>query len=115
MNTMAILQSHMRSSRVAPKEGKDKLVDSHGYAYGQRKSRAKSSYTVLWECTTRGKGMRCNASVKQNGDHFSRGPREHCHPPERGNGLKIKISLASKKAALENLFNYPFSTDGSHG
>ena len=92
----------MRSSRAVPR--KDKLVDSHGYAYGQRKSRSKSSYTVLWECTTRWKGMRCDASVKQIGDHFTRGPREHCHPPEKGNSLRTKISMAAKKAALEDLF-----------
>ena len=30
-----------------------------------------------------GMGIRCNVTVKQDGGHFSRGPREHCHPPEK--------------------------------
>ena len=53
--------------------------------------------------------MRCNATVKQNGAHFTRGPRKHYHPPERGNGLKTKISLEAKKAASGDLFK-PAST-----
>ena len=90
-------EEHQRSFTVSydviqggSKQGKNKLVDSYGYAYGQRKSRRKSSYMVLWECTTREKGMRCNATVIQNGAHFSRGPRVHCHPSEKGNGVQLK-------------------------
>ena len=48
--------------------------------------------------------MRCNASVKQIGDHFTRGPREHCHPPEKGNSMRTKISMPARKAASEDLF-----------
>ena len=92
----------MKSYRGGTKMGKDNLIDTLGLAYGKGKSWGKSAYNTLWECTVRGKGMPYNATVKQTGTHFTRGPREHCHNPEKGNVLKTKVSLAAKKAATCN-------------
>ena len=84
------------------KRGKDLLVDSHGYIYNQRK--AKYEYRLDWECTVRSKHTRCYANVKQFGQTFTRGKKEHCHPPVKGALTKAKISSAAKRVGAKEVF-----------
>ena len=84
------------------KRGRDKLIDSHGFSYNQR--RRKSEYQVDWECTVRSKHTRCHASVRQRGHYFTRGKHQHCHQPDKGALIKTKVSTEAKKLAVADVF-----------
>ena len=85
------------------KRGKDKLVDSSGFTYNQRKSR-NPEYRQDWECTVRSKVCRCSATVRQMGTTFTRGPRDHIHQPEKGALLRSQISAEAKVQAAQDVF-----------
>ena len=84
------------------KRGKDLLVDSQGYTYNQRKARCE--YKVQWECTVGSKHTRCYATVKQFNYTFTRGNKDHCHPPEKGTLIRAKISSAAKQLGVKEVF-----------
>ena len=64
------------------KRGKAKLVDSLGYTYNI--FRKTSEYSQDWQCTVRSKKLRCRATVKQRGDHYTAGTHPHLHEADPG-------------------------------
>ena len=81
------------------KRGKNKLVDSLGYTYNLKR---QSQYIVDWQCTVRSKNLRCRATVKQRGSHFTAGSHPHVHQAEVGS--LAKLSAAVKAAGRSEVF-----------
>ena len=69
------------------RRGGDLLVDNQGFAYGKKRTTASST---TWICSVRGKN-KCLASVRQQGDFFTRGPNPHTHPSDSGVTLRTKV------------------------
>lgn len=55
-------------------KGGDLLADNQGYTYARSRRRPR---VTTWTCSNRGK--KCAATVRQTGDTFERGSREHNH------------------------------------
>ena len=84
------------------KRGKAKLIDSLGFTYNL--FRKTSEYSQDWQCTVRSKKLRCRATVKQRGDHYTAGLHPHLHEADPGSLARAKISVAVKKSAREHVF-----------
>ncbi|KAH3702823.1 hypothetical protein DPMN_077849 [Dreissena polymorpha] len=67
----------------------NKLVSSDGFAYIIKKTTKKA---VQWRCNQRRTGQICYASVRQEGDIFSRGTTAHNHPADPLMRQKVEIS-----------------------
>ena len=70
--------------------GKEKLVDSMGYSYIQKKP--EKNGVIWWRCSVRNKTTLCKMTVRQCGDIFVRGSQQHIHPPVAGTAIASKIS-----------------------
>ncbi|PIK33633.1 hypothetical protein BSL78_29550 [Apostichopus japonicus] len=90
--------------------GKTKLFDSNGFAYIFKVANAENgvliashSRFVLWRCPVRNKDMPyCPANVKQTGQEFRRGPKDHVHDAPSGAEVVARISRQMKDNAIEN-------------
>ena len=83
------------------KRGKAKPIDSLGFTYNL--FRKTSEYSQDWQCTVRSKKLRCRATVKQRGDHYTAGLHPHLHEADPGSLARAKISIAVKKSARERV------------
>lgn len=83
------------------KRGREKLVDSLGYAYNVKE---RGKVTTYWQCTVRPKGNPCKATVKQTNGEFVPGKNGHSHPADVGALLAAKISTIVKRKAVDQLF-----------
>ena len=81
--------------------GKDKLFDSVGYSYTVKRRNGQST---TWRCSQRSKAINCGATVRQVGDLYLPGPRDHIHPPVPGSDTAAAIVHVSKVIAQENPF-----------
>ena len=79
-----------------------KLTSSEGFSYNVK--RRNKNGTVDWQCCRRHKTVNCRATVKQNGEVFTPGPSQHCHPAEPGTTQVHKIRAAVVEDALNNVF-----------
>ena len=79
----------------ASRRGKDRLADSLGYTYIERRTTKTS---------LRNKVMQCTASIKQEGSYFNPGLSEHCHPPVSGASLASHASVLVKQIASQDVF-----------
>ena len=71
------------------KKSKDRLIDTMSYTYNL--FRKTSKYLKDWQCIVRGEKLRCWATVKQRGTHFTAGP--HLHEADPGSLAKTKSSV----------------------
>lgn len=65
--------------------GGDLLSDGCGYTYSKRRETSKS---ISWACSSRGK--KCGATVKQVGETYTRGPKDHNHGGEPEKTVRVK-------------------------
>ena len=54
----------------ATQRGQPRLVNTHGYSYGIVR---RTNEAVFWRCTRRNATTKCQASVRQQGQHFAYG------------------------------------------
>lgn len=78
--------------------GHHKLLDSLGYAYTVKRI---THTAVHWRCAVRNKNMKCNVTIKEEDDRFTRGPNPHCHPPSV---YQSRPTTIFKKKAVEDVF-----------
>ncbi|KAK2152567.1 hypothetical protein LSH36_325g03025 [Paralvinella palmiformis] len=81
--------------------GKDKLFDSRGYSYTMKRRNGQST---TWRCSQRSKNTNCGATVRQTGDLYIPGSREHIHPPRPRAEIAPSIVPVAKTVVQENRF-----------
>lgn len=82
------------------KRGRTKLFDSLGFSYVFKKKYTDES--VLWRCPMRNRDVRyCPATVKQDGDTFLRGQKQHVHDATRGAESLARIFRDVREAAIQ--------------
>ncbi|KAG0711034.1 hypothetical protein GWK47_021558 [Chionoecetes opilio] len=62
------------------------------------------SVSTSWICSVRTKKNRCFASVSQQGNTFTRGPKEHNHGGNPGAQLRAQAISLDKAAAREDIY-----------
>ncbi|KAK3884923.1 hypothetical protein Pcinc_010766 [Petrolisthes cinctipes] len=87
------------------RKGSSLLADSLGFTYTRKR---KSSISVTWICSYRGK--KCYATISQQIGtmNFKCGHHQHTHPGDPGAELKASTRAFVKKSALE----FPFASSG---
>ncbi|XP_050723834.1 uncharacterized protein LOC127002187 [Eriocheir sinensis] len=83
------------------RKGGDLLTDSLGFQYVKKRV---TSVSTSWICSIRTKKNRCFASVTQQGNIFTRGPKEHNHRGNPGAQLRAQAISVVKAAAREDLY-----------
>ena len=78
-----------------------KLHDSRGFSYNV-KNRGKE--TVMWQCVSRNKGKYCPATVKQKGEDYTLGARQHNHQATMGIHAVTTIRNQVKALAKVNVY-----------
>ncbi|XP_022092139.1 importin-4-like [Acanthaster planci] len=79
-----------------------KLLDSQGYAYTQHSKNKDGSIT--WRCSIRNQKRFCGAVIKQVGDTFHRGKKDHCHLGSPDQLTMATVVTEVKLAASCHLF-----------
>lgn len=71
-------------------KGRDLLADNQGYTYSLSQRRP---HVTTWTCNNRGKG--CAATVRQTGQTYKPGGREHNHMsnPDRGTHARARAMV----------------------
>ncbi|KAG0710857.1 hypothetical protein GWK47_021934 [Chionoecetes opilio] len=83
------------------RKGGDLLTDSLGF---QCVKKRVTSVSTSWICSVRTKKNRCFASVSQQGNTFTRGPKEHNHGGNPGAQLRAQAISLVKAAAREDIY-----------
>ncbi|XP_076038994.1 uncharacterized protein LOC143024111 [Oratosquilla oratoria] len=83
-------------------KGQEKLYDNEGYTYMLKRTLKNGQKD--WTCSVRNKNNRCNATVKQNGMHFTRGPQAHIHLGQVGANTVAAIRVKVKEIAAKDVF-----------
>lgn len=81
--------------------GKQKLMDSHSYAYTFK---GEKSVGFHWQCAVCNKTVNCGMTIKDVNNVFIRGSNEHSHPLEACPVTTSKVSKLIKDKAMEDVF-----------
>lgn len=84
--------------KMLSQRGHLKLLDSLGYAYTVKRN---TRTAVHWRCAVRNDTMKCNVTIKEEDDRFTRGLYSHCHPPSVP---RNRATTIFKKKAVEDVF-----------
>ncbi|XP_038069954.1 importin-4-like isoform X2 [Patiria miniata] len=79
-----------------------KLVDSRGFAYTLYNRNKDGSTT--WRCTLRNRNAFCGTIVRQAGDQFRLGKKDHLHPGTPGQLAMANVVAQVRTAATDHLF-----------
>ncbi|KAG0716479.1 hypothetical protein GWK47_009614 [Chionoecetes opilio] len=83
------------------RKGVDLLTDSLGFQYVKKRV---TSVSTSWISSVRTNKNRCFASVSQQGNTFTRGPKEHNHEGNPGAQLRAQAISLVKAAAREDIY-----------
>ena len=81
--------------------GKTKLFDSLGYSYTIKR---RTSQSTTWRCSIQTKSVNCPATIREVGQSFLAGPRQHIHQPNPGSSVAASITAICKSTAKDQPF-----------
>ena len=72
-----------------------------GYSYTIKR---RTSQSTTWRCSIRTKSVNCPATIRQVGQSFLAGPRQHIHQPNPGSSIAASITAVCKSTAKDQPF-----------
>ena len=94
---------HYEVIEAASLKDKPLLVDSNGNTFNIKSNRHAGPKKTTWRCSVRNKTTACKATVIQDGETFTAGLHNHCHPAQPGKQKAIKIVADIKNKAREDV------------